>query len=231
KNIGIDGFYIDDSALDRETLRRGRRMLDADGNRRLIDMHSWNHFNQHAGYANSLHIYLDLLPYIDRTWIGEGFVDNNTLDFWLVEMSGIPFGLTGEMLDARNIFRGMIFGMLPRLPWNNRNSIPMWKLWDEFGMKDARMLGYWDTRSPVKTSNDNLPATVYINGDKALVVIANWTDIPQNGEWAVDEKLLGFTPSKVYLPEIEQIQWGNPFNSRRKIEVLGRGGLIIMLEK
>jgi hypothetical protein len=72
---------------------------------------------------------------------------------------------------------------------------------------------------------------VYVNGDKALAVIANWTDIPQNGEFAIDEKLLGFTPSKVYMPEIEKIQWGNPFNRKGKIEVMGRGGLIIMLEK
>ncbi|MDR1221565.1 MAG: DUF6067 family protein [Tannerella sp.] len=229
KNIGIDGIYIDDSALDRETLRRCRRILDADGNRRLIDMHSWNHFNPHAGYSNSLHIYLDLLPYIDRVWIGEGFRDDNSLDFWLVEMSGIPFGLTGEILDARNIFRGMIFGMLPRLPWSG-NPVPMWKLWDAFGMKDARMLGYWDARCPVKTSNENLPATVYINGDKALVAIANWTDLPQNGEWTIDETLLGFKPSKMSLPEIRKTQWGNPFRGG-KLEVMGRSGLIVLLEK
>jgi hypothetical protein len=228
KNIGIDGIYIDDSALDRATLRRGRRILDADGNRRLIDMHSWNHFNEHAGYAGSLHIYLDLLPYIDRIWLGEGFRDDNPLDFWFVEMSGIPFGLTGEMLDARNIFRGMIFGMLPRPVWND--PVPMWKLRDAFGMKDARMRGYWDARCPVKTGNENLPATVYINGDRALAVIANWTDSPQKGEWTIDEALLGFKPSKMSLPEIEKTQWGNPFHGG-KLEVMGRSGLIVLLEK
>jgi hypothetical protein len=106
----------------------------------------------------------------------------------------------------------------------------MWKLWDAFGMKDARMLGYWDARCPVKTGNENLPATVYINGDKALVAIANWTDLPQKGEWTVDETLLGFKPSKMSLPEIEKTQWGNPFRGG-KLEVMGRGGLIILLEK
>ena len=229
KNIGIDGIYIDDSALDRKTLRRGRRILDTDGNRRLIDMHSWNHFNSSAGYSNSLHIYLDLLPYIDRVWIGESFRDDNPPDFWLVEMSGIPFGQTDEILDARNIFRGMIYGMLPRLPWSG-NPVPMWKLWDSFGMKDAGMFAYWDARCPVKTGNENLPATVYINGDKALVVIANWTDLPQNGEWTVDEKLLGFKPSKMSLPEIEKTQGSNPF-SGGKLEVTGRSGLFVLLEK
>jgi hypothetical protein len=228
KNIGIDGIYIDDSALDRKTLRRGRQILDADGNRRLIDLHSCNHFSRLFGYSNSLHIYLDLLPYIDRVWIGEGFRDDNPLDFWLVEMSGIPFGLMGEMLDARNIFRGMTLGMLPRLLWDD--PVPIWKLWDSFGMKDARMFGYWDTRCPVKTGNENLPATVYINGDQALVVIANWTDLPQMGEWTVDETLLGFKPSKMSLPEIKKTQWDKPFRGG-KLEVMGRNGLIVLLEK
>ena len=58
KNLGLDGVYIDDSALDHQTLQRARRIMDADGKRRLIDIHSWNHMNQWAGYANSLHLYL-----------------------------------------------------------------------------------------------------------------------------------------------------------------------------
>lgn len=230
KGIGLDGIYIDDSALDRKTLQRARRILDADGKRRLIDIHSWNHMNEWAGYANSLGIYLDLLPYVDRTWMGEGFSAQNSLDFWMVEMAGIPFGLMSETLDARNLFRGMVYGMLPRLPWSG-NPVPLWKLWDAFGMKDAKMYGYWDDRCPVKTANKDLPATVYVNGDKALVAIANWTDLPQKGSFKVDESVLGFTPSKASLPQIENTQWESGFNWKGNIEVMGRGGLIILLEK
>lgn len=230
KNIGLDGVYIDDSALDGKTLQRARRILDADGKRRLVDIHSWNHMNKWAGYANSLHIYLDLLPYVDRTWIGEGFGEKNTPDFWLIEMAGIPFGVMSETLEANNIFRGMIYGMLPRLPWSG-NPVPMWKVWDEFGMKDARMYGYWDDRCPVKTTNSNLPSTVYVNGDKALVVVANWTDLPQTGKFTIDEKVLGFKPTKASLPEINRIQWGKGFNIHGTSEILGRSGLFILLEK
>lgn len=230
KNLGLDGVYIDDSALDRKTLQRGRRILDADGKSRLIDIHSWNHNNKWAGYANSLHIYLDLIPYVDRTWIGEGFPAKNTLDFWFVEMSGIPFGVMSETLDARNMFRGMVFGMLPRLPWSG-NPVPLWKVWDEFGMKDARLSGYWDDNCAARTGNDNLPATVYLNGDKALVVIANWTDMPQSGKIELNEKTLGFTPGKASLPEIRNMQWEKGFNFKQGFEVMGQGGLIILLEK
>lgn len=230
KNLGLDGIYIDDSALDHQTLQRARRVMDVDGKRRLIDIHSWNHMNQWAGYANSLHLYLELLPYVDRTWIGEGFGANNTLDFWMVEMSGIPFGLMSETLDARNVFRGMVYGMLPRLPWSG-NPVPLWQLWERFGMKEASMLGYWDERCPVKTDNANVPATVYVNGDKALLVLANWTDLPQTANLILDEKLLGFKPSSFQLPEIRNVQWGGKLFSLNRCEIMGRGGMIVLLEK
>lgn len=230
RNLGLDGVYIDDSALDHKTLQRARRIMDADGRQRLIDTHSWNHMNEWAGYANSLHLYLELLPYVDRIWMGEEFKAHNTNDFWLVEMSGIPFGLMSETLEARNIFRGMIYGMLPRLPWSG-NPVPMWKVWDDFGMKDATMRGYWDERCPVKTDNPDLPATVYKNGKKALVVIANWTDLPQSAKISIDEQALGFTPSSFTLPEIENTQWPGKLYGLKQCEVMGRSGMIILLEE
>ncbi|WP_298546425.1 glycoside hydrolase domain-containing protein [uncultured Parabacteroides sp.] len=230
KNLGLDGIYIDDSALDHQTMQRARRVMDADGKRRLIDMHSWNHMNQWAGYANSLHLYLELLPYVDRTWIGEGFGFYNTPDFWLVEMSGIPFGLMSETLDARNVFRGMVYGMLPRLPWSG-NPVPLWKLWDEFGMKDARLRGYWDERCPVKTGNESIIATAYVKDDRALVVLANWTDLPQTAHLSFDEELLGFKPSSCLLPEIREVQWKGSLSFQKPCEIMGRGGLILLLEK
>lgn len=230
KNLGLDGVYIDDSALDHKTLQRARRIMDADGKRRLIDIHSWNHMNQWAGYANSLHLYLELLPSVDRIWIGEGFSAGNTNDFWLVEMSGIPFGLMSETLDAKNAFRGMIYGMLPRLPWSG-NPVPLWQLWDAFGMKDAVMRGYWDERNPVKTNNPDMPATVYVNGDKALVVIANWTDQPQTTQITLDEELLGFKPATYTLPEIKNMQWQGKLSGLKQCELMGRGGMIVLLEK
>lgn len=230
QNLGADGVYIDDSALDHKTLQRARRILDADGKRRLIDIHSWNHMNEWAGYANSLHLYLELLPYVDRTWIGEGFEANNTSDFWLVEMSGIPFGLMSETLDARNTFRGMIYGMLPRLPWSG-NPVPLWQLWDSFGMKEATIKGYWDELCPVKTNNAHLPATVYLNGDKALVVIANWTDLPQTASITLDEKLLGFTPTSFKLPEIRNMQWEGKLPNLKQCKLMGQSGMVILLEK
>lgn len=230
KNIGLDGVYIDDSALDRETLKRARRVLDADGKHRTIDMHSWNHMNQWAGYANSLLMYADLLPYADRLWLGEGFKFTNSPDFWLVEMSGIPFGLMSETLDARNYWRGMVFGMTPRLPWSG-DPRPLWKLYDDFGMQDAVMYGFWNADSPLRSDNEEVLPTVYVKKDKAVIVVANWTDHVATCRLSLDAEALGFTPSKASLPEMEGIQAAAQVDLNGSIQVEGNKGLFILLEK
>lgn len=230
RNYGLRGVYIDDSALDRETLKRARRILDEDGVRRQIDIHSWNHMNEWAGYANSLHMYLDLLPYVDRTWVGEGFGANNEPDFWLVEMSGIPFGLMSETLDAHNVWRGMVYGMAPRLPWSG-NPVPVWKLWDAVGMKDAVMYGWWNPATPAKVDNVNIRVTAYkLPGGKALLAVANWTNEPQTAALALDAAKLGFMPSRATLPEVETLQTAADIDLSQPVTVEGGKGMFILVE-
>lgn len=230
RNYGLRGIYIDDSALDRETLKRARRLLDGDGMRRQIDIHSWNHMNEWAGHANSLHMYLDLLPYVDRTWIGEGFGADNRPDFWLVEMSGIPFGLMSETLDAHNVWRGMVYGMAPRLPWSG-NPVPVWKLWDAVGMKDAVMYGWWDPATPATTDNANVLVTAYKLPDgKALLAVANWTNESQETTVTLNTERLGFTPSRTTLPEVETLQTAADIDLSRPLTVEGGKGMFILVE-
>lgn len=232
RNFDIRGAYIDDSALDRETLKRARRLLDADGVERTIDIHTWNHFNQWAGFANSLQMYADLLPYVDRSWIGEGFEASNTTDFWLVEMSGLPFGLLGETLDAHNIWRGMVYCMPPRLGWSG-NPVPIWKLWDQIGMQDAVMYGYWNESTPVRSSSPEVLATLYKIGDnKALIAVANWNDKEAvQTQLTIDSNLLGFTPSRIYLPQMDKVQQGRDIDLSQPQSIEKAGGMFIMLEK
>ena len=230
RHYGLRGVYIDDSALDRETLKRARRLLDADSVRRQIDIHTWNHMNEWAGYANSLHMYLDLLPYVDRTWIGEGFGADNTPDFWLVEMSGIPFGLMSETLDAHNVWRGMVYGMPPRLPWSG-NPVPIWKLWDATGMKDAVMYGWWDPACPVTTDNASIKATVYKLPDgRALIAVANWSRDPQEVRLTVDPDRLGFTPASATLPAVETLQPEAIIDLSLPVTIEGSKGMFILVE-
>jgi hypothetical protein len=58
----FDGIYVDDTAQDATSLRRARRILDTRPGR-LIDLHSWNHFNRWADLANNLTMYMEILPF------------------------------------------------------------------------------------------------------------------------------------------------------------------------
>jgi hypothetical protein len=151
ENVGIDGIYLDDIAFDRTTMKRVRKVLERNRPGSLIDVHSANQYNPRDGFANSANLYLEHFPFVDRLWFGEYFDYNAPADFWLVEVSGIPFGLMGEMLqDKGNPWRGMVYGMTNRLP-HSGDPRPLWRMWDSFGMAETEMLGYWAPSNPVKT--------------------------------------------------------------------------------
>ncbi len=207
RHMGLDGIYIDDCALDHESMKRARRILDADGKRRMVDLHSWNHMNGWAGYANSVLMYADLFPFIDRLWIGEGFSPNSSPDFWMVEMSGIPFGLMSETLNSHNYWRGMVYGMTPRLGWSG-NPTAIWKLYDQLKMESAQIKGYWDPSCPVSVDSPHARATAFVAKDWALVVVANWTNRDVQTSLSLNPALLGFPANNVSMPEMKGIQEG-----------------------
>jgi hypothetical protein len=122
---------------------------------------TWNHFNAMAGYANCSIVFMEHYPYYDRLWHGEMFDASNPPEYWLVEMSGIPFGLMSEMLqEGGNPWRGMLFGMTQRWPWSG-DPRPLWKAMDAFGITEAKFTGWWDPTCPVTTDQPDVRASVY----------------------------------------------------------------------
>ena len=231
ENIGIDGLYIDDVAYDRTTMKRVRKILDRGRKGALIDLHSANQFNPRDGFANSANLYLEHFPYINRLWFGEYFDYDSRPDFWLVEVSGIPFGLMGEMLQGGgNPWRGMIFGMTSRLPWAGDPS-PIWKVWDEFGIQDSRMVGYWSPNCPVKTDHKDVLATAYVKKESVLISIASWAEDAVLCNLKIDWKNLGMNPEKaqLYAPYIKDFQGKISFDPTETIPVEpGKGWLLIL---
>ena len=208
KNVGIDGLYIDDLAFDRMTMKRIRKVMNRTNPGAMIDLHSANQYNPKDGFANSANLYLEHFPYLDRLWFGEYFNYDFPPEFWLVEVSGIPYGLMGEMLEGGgNPWRGMLYGMTGRSP--RVDNGPLWKLWDSFGMQNSEMIGYWVKDNPVKTGSEKTLATVYSHmGDKALISLATWEDTDAKVKLSIDWAKLGLDPSKVTLhaPAIENFQ-------------------------
>ncbi len=233
-NEGIDGIYIDDVAFDRTTMKRVRKVLDRNRDGAIIDLHSANQYNKNDGFASSTNLYLEHFPYINRLWFGEYFNYNSQPDYWLTEISGIPYGLMGEMLqDGGNAWRGMIFGMTARLPWAG-DPTSVWKIMDNFGIKGSRMIGYWVPDCPVKTDNPNVICTVYKKDKKSLISIASWDKDKTDVKLAIDWTGLGISPEKATLTAVEakDFQAAATFTPDQKIPVEpGKGWLLILEEK
>lgn len=231
KNIEIDGLYIDDVAYDRTTMKRVRKILDRGCDSALIDLHSANQFNNRDGFASSANLYLEHFPYLNRIWFGEYFDYDSSPDHWLVEMSGIPFGVMGEMLQGGgNQWRGMLYGMTSRLPWAG-DPTHIWKVWDDFGIQDSDMIGYWASSCPVKLDSKDVLATAYVKKDSVLISIASWAKETVDYRLKIDWEALGLDPEKSSLraPAIKDFQDAAIFKPLDRIPVeSGKGWLLIL---
>jgi hypothetical protein len=232
RNVGIDGLYIDDVAFDRLTMKRIRKVLDRLRPGSLIDLHSANQYNERDGFANSANLYLEHFPYLNRLWFGEYFDYSAPPDYWLVEVSGIPFGLMGEMLEkGGNPWRGMLYGMTSRLPWAG-DPRPVWRLWDSFGIQESRMIGYWVSTNPVRTGDPDVLATVYLKKGRAMVALASWANELRRVRLTWDWKALGLNPRsvRVVAPEVEAFQPAGEFAPDDEFPVEPGKGLVLVVE-
>lgn len=235
QNVGIDGIYLDDVAFDRITMKRIKRVLTKDGHPGYIDLHSANQYNKSDGFNNSANLYMEHFPYLNRLWFGEYFdYEKNSTDFFLTEVSGIPFGLMGEMLqDGGNPWRGMIYGMTNRMPWSETaDPRPIWKVWDQFGMKGSDMIGYWSENCPVKTDNNNVPVTVYRKQGAALIAIASWAQADTTVQLQIDWNKLGIDPAKARItaPAINNFQPARTFTPQEAIPVQKNKGWLLIVQ-
>jgi len=231
KNMKIDGIYLDDVDFDRDVMKRIRKVLERNRPGALIDFHSCNHFSERFGWGSCANLHLEHFPYLDSLWFGEYFDYGLSPDYWLVEVSGIPFGLMNEMLqDGGNPWRGMIYGSV------TRRSLPtqLWKVWDEVGIRDSRMFGYWSPSTPVRTGRDDVPATAYVGKDAVLISVASWARTTSSLRLNIDWKALGLDPAKATLraPAIKDFQEEAVFKPDDEISIEpGKGRLLILSRK
>lgn len=228
ENYKIDGIYMDDVAFDRSVMKRIRKIMTKCRPGSVIDLHSNTWYS--VGPANQ---YADFFPYVDRLWFGESFkYDEMTPDEWLVTFSGIPFGQMSEMLqDGGNRFLGMVYGTTGRHSYSKYSPAPIWALWKLFGIEEAKMVGYWEENCPIKTTHQDVKATVYVKPGKVLIAIGNFSDTDQNITLDFDWRALRMYPSEVSLiaPDIKDFQDIRTFRLDEMIPVKSKEGRILLL--
>jgi len=210
-----------------------RKILDRRRPEALIDLHSANQYNVRDGFASSANLYLEHFPYLNRLWFGEYFDYESAPDYWLTEISGIPFGLMGEMLEGGgNPWRGMVFGMTGRLPWAG-DPRPMWEAWDAVRLAESRMIGFWVPSRPVKTGRDDVLATTFVRPGRTVVALASWAKGDVAVRLAIDWKAIGLDPARARItaPPIEGFQEARTFEPSGAIPVQqGKGWLLVVEE-
>jgi len=229
---GIDGLYLDDIAFSRETVKRMVAVLQRHRDEVVIDLHSANQFNPNDGFINSAFLYMEHFPFLSRLWFGEYFEYDRDPDYWLTEVSGLPFGLMGEMLqDGGHPYRGLIYGMTTRI-YGAVDPRPIWQMMDAFGIADSRMLGPWLDTPPVRTDHDRILATAYVRDDAMLIVLASWTDEDAAVRLTLDRSALGLTDSvalTLVAPEVEGLQPAATLDVTAPIPVSGGQGSYLLL--
>jgi len=181
RDIGIDGLYLDGIAYDCRIMRRVAKVMERNNPDYRINAHIGNTYDFMDIRSSGLNAYMEHLPYVKDLWVGEFFDYDRNPDYWLVEISGIPFGVYSDMLqyeNGGNAYRGMVYGMTGRA---HPSAPAMYDLWDSFGIADAQMLGYWDKQCPIRTDNGEVLATVYRKPGKVLIAAAHWPKLEHSG--------------------------------------------------
>lgn len=232
QQIGIDGLYIDDVAYDRTVMRRVRRIFDKYNPGSKIDFHTCNHFEDSMalgfGLSHNMLIYMELFPYLDSLWVGEGFMyDENDAEYMLTEVSGLPFGVMSEMLEGDcNVWRGMLFGITARYPYHlnytSPSPVPVWDMRKDFD--DSEMIGFWEDEQPVYADNKDVKCTVYKKDDKYLCCFANY------GDSETSFKLCGevLKGKSIYAPHMDNIQEAQTLSANATITLPKLGGIMLI---
>jgi hypothetical protein len=132
-----------------------------------------------------------------------------------------------------NRYLGMVYGATARHHYGNVDNAPLWKLWKEFGIEDAQMIGYWDAACPVKTNHPNVKATAYIRPGKILISIGNFDAKDQTVRLSFDWDKLDVKPSNAVLhaPAVENFQEERTFRPDENIHVKGKEGWLLILSQ
>ena len=174
KQTGINGLYLDGIGYDDQIMARVARVMLSNTPNYRIKFHGGNSYDFENLKASPLNNTMAHLPYITDMWIGEMYDYNRPPDYWLTEISGIPYGVYSEMLNYENggnAYRGMVYGMSGRM---SKSATAIYQLWDDFGIADAKPLGYWNPLCPVTTDNPDVRASAFVKEGKTLIALAEW---------------------------------------------------------
>ena len=173
-NCGVQGLYLDGVGFDKYILRRMYNVMHQKLGKSYVEIHSGDDYFFQDRRESPMNKLMGHLPYVSKLWFGEMYSYDREPAYWLVEISGIPFGLTGEMLNYQNggnLYRGMVYGMNSRM---HAGTYPLWGFWDAFDIQNAQWIGYWDDNCPVTADRSDIKLSVYRQEGRTAIAFAHW---------------------------------------------------------
>ena len=221
----IDGLYLDDCDLsDLGMIRLKRIFRKYRGADPIMDFHAWESFN--SAYCVPLRD-AERFPCLTRLWLGEGVkYDLESYENWLIRLSGLPFGLTSEMLGKGNPYLGLLFGMTNRYGWGGE-PCELWKIFDRFGISEAVM-------TPDVISHDlgtdvpEVHVTLWrkANG-AAMLAIASWSEKEETVHLKLPEALCGKT---MIQPPVAGFQDAAEYATGTSLPIQPKQGLLLLFQ-
>lgn len=200
RNVGVDGLYLDGIGYSGKIMQRiAKTMSRANDGYYYLNFHGGNLYGLYK--VSTLNWHLEHLPYISQLYLGEGFrtiYSEGSPATWLVEYSGVPFGLTSGMYwQEMNKYRAMLYGS------THNHDTAMWEFWDRVGIQKSEMIGYWSKDNPVQTGNADVPATVYKLDGKTLIAMATWAEETVDFDLQIDREALGLKSGKLQFARLD----------------------------
>eukprot|EP00753_Platysulcus_tardus_P008428 PLAT160.2.p1 GENE.PLAT160.2~~PLAT160.2.p1 ORF type:complete len:438 (-),score=200.26 PLAT160.2:27-1340(-) len=206
RNFLLDGLHLSSANMIPQTARRLRRLLNGHKRSRVADV---------ALHGSMMRYHL-LIPFVQRGLLRAGELpgEEASAEEWLVEASGVPFGLRVDMLGEGNAYKAMLFGMTSRctnsglLGRINCPSAQLWDVLEAFGLQQTSLLGWWLPSPPAVTSDARVKASVYLQpGKRALIALASWEARETlSVTLTIDWQALGFAATPVSARRIPGFQ-------------------------
>ncbi len=109
----------------------------------------------------------------------------------------------GERFGGRVPLCTILAYCLPHWTLPTEGGVGMWRVWDVTDpfWTDSEFLPYWSPKSPVRTGDKDVLATVYLKRRErqALLVVANWATEPRQVDVQIDLARMGFDPARTQI--------------------------------
>lgn len=233
------GIYIDGIGFNRRTSQRLARVLARDNPAYRVMYHTGNLGNLRpgGGYREENRFCpiarnMEHLPYMTKLMLGEGFEFRRNPDYWLLEMSGLQFGLANEFY-AHDQLHNTRFRSLLYAGCSIRHSSvgAVRRFFTNWEIEEAELIGYWEDDCPVRTGMDDVLASVYRKSGATLIAVASWRDAPVDVPLEIDYSRLGLNPDDLtwVLPSVRRLQEFRELPAGERVPIEAMGGFLLLM--